>query len=381
MPLRILQLNSARKYVGEAAHTLNLTEALRRAGHSVWLGLREGFETHTHAQARALDPLPFRFESRWNPLHDWADMARIAELIREHRIDVVHAHRSKEHWLAALAQRRLKRKIPVVRTRHLTRPLSAHLFNRWLARRTARMIVVSKAVEADVRSTKLYPDAHVALIPGGLDLERYARTGRREAVRAELKLDPDALVTACVARLMPIKGHDVLLRAWTTVHAAHPSAVLLLVGGGGRQEALAAQARAAKLEDRVRFLGRQDPRAVAGLLEAADAGVLASTGSEGFSRAVLEYMALALPVVGTTVGAIPDLVEPEISGKLVPPGDAEALGRALRDLLALPAEVRAAWGAAGRARAEAYHGYAAWVRAHERVYAEAGATGTGSTPS
>ncbi|MCZ7644706.1 MAG: glycosyltransferase family 4 protein [Planctomycetota bacterium] len=368
MSLRILQLNSARLYVGEAAHTLNLTEALRRAGHTVVLGLREGHQTIEYARTRGLDPVPFHFASRWHPTRDLGDLKRLAALVREHDIQLIHVHRGKEHWAAIFARKLHALKVPVVRTRHLTRPLKNHLANRWLAKRTARMIVVSRAVEADVRGSELYSEAHVAFIPGGIDLERFRARGRREAERERLGLPPGAPVAICVARLAQVKAHGILLDAWARVLPKHPGAVLVLAGFGVLWADLKARVEREGFGTSVRMLGRVGADTVPGLLEAADVGVLASTGSEGFSRAVLEYMALGLPVVATTVGAIPDLVAPGVSGKLAPPGDAGALAAALDETFAADAAKREAWGRAGRERAEADYGFAAWAAAHERLY-------------
>jgi glycosyltransferase involved in cell wall biosynthesis len=370
MPLRILQLNSARLYIGEAAHTLSLTEALRRAGHSVWLGLREGYPTFEAARARGLEPLGLRLPHRFWPPHDLPDLRRLTKWVREHGIQVIHAHRGKEHWQAVLAVKLCGLKVPVVRTRHVVTPLKNHTANRWLARRTARLVTVSAAVAADVRRSGLYRDEQVRFIPGGLDLERFKRAGRREAARAKLGLSPGAPVAICVARFAIVKAHRVLLAAWPAVRKALPDAVLLLVGDGTLREACEAQARELGLGDAVRFLGRRPNEELPELLEAADVGALCSVGSEGFSRAVLEYLALGLPVVGTRVGAVPDLVTDGVSGKLAAPEDAVGLAAALREVLSAAPEQRAAWGAAGRARAEAKHGYATWAAAHEALYRE-----------
>src|SRR5476649_1102474 len=112
--LRILQLNSACKYIGEAAHTLNLTEALRHEGHAVWLGLRKGYETIERAQARGLDPAGFHMPHRWWPPQDGRDIVRVARMIREHNIGVIHAHRGKDHWQAVFAAKLVRRRVPVL---------------------------------------------------------------------------------------------------------------------------------------------------------------------------------------------------------------------------------------------------------------------------
>jgi len=378
--LRILQLNSARKYIGEAAHTLNLTEALRRRGHSVWLGLRAGFDTFREAEKRGLQPLGFHMPHRWWPPQDIPDIRRIARLVRENKLQVIHAHRGKDHWQAVLAARLYRLGVPVIRTRHVVTPLSGHAANRWLARRTAALVAVSRAVEEDVRRAGVCESGRIVLIPGGVDLELFAPAGaeQRAAARARLWRElPDGAaaqstsgpVAVCVARFAVVKAHRVLLGAWRSVAAQLPAARLLLVGDGRLTQECQEFVKAQGLARCVHFLGRRDD--VPELLDASDAGVLSSVGSEGFSRAVLEYMAKGLPVVATRVGAVPDLICDGVHGALAPPNDERALAEALLRVLAAPLVQRLAWGRAARAKAERSYGYEAWATAHEQLYGRA----------
>jgi glycosyltransferase involved in cell wall biosynthesis len=163
--LAILQLNSARKFVGEAAHTLNLTEALRRNGHEVLLGLRQGYATMDTAAACNLQPVGFHMPHRWWPPQDLPDIRRLARLVRANGVDIIHAHRGKDHWLAALSVRLCGLNVPVVRTRHVVTPLTVNPANRWLARRTGALLAVSRAVAEDVQRAKIYRERQLKLIP------------------------------------------------------------------------------------------------------------------------------------------------------------------------------------------------------------------------
>jgi glycosyltransferase involved in cell wall biosynthesis len=368
--LRILQLNSARKYVGEAAHTLNLSEALRQRGHTVWLGLRKNYDTFERAAARRLAPLGFHMPHRWWPPQEVPDIWRIAALVKKEKIDVIHAHRGKDHWQAVLASRMFGTRVPVIRTRHVVTPLKDHAANRWLARRTAALVAVSQAVEADVRRSGMYANAKIRFIPGGVDLSLFnpATRERRLAARTALNVPATAPAVVCVARFAVVKAHAVLLEAWKAVVEKIPAATLLLVGAGAKFDECKARARAMGLERNVAFLGKRMD--VPNVLDAADVGVLSSVGSEGFSRAVLEYMAAALPTVGTRVGAVPDLIEENVHGRLVAPNDAAALARGLLDVLGAPVQQRAAWGRAAYEKAELNYSYASWAAAHEMLYEE-----------
>src|SRR5262249_7200375 len=148
-PLKILITNSGRKWIGEAAHCLMLHEQLRAAGHRVWLAVRSGSELHRRAREGNLEHLALKFSSRFSPASDWRDVAALRDLIRREKIDLLHAHRGKDHWIGVAAARLCG--IPVVRTRHVVTPVKAHIFNRWLYHRaTAAVISVSSAAQASL---------------------------------------------------------------------------------------------------------------------------------------------------------------------------------------------------------------------------------------
>lgn len=167
-------------------------------------------------------------------------------------------------------------------------------------------------------------------------------------------------VIATVARLDAVKDLGTLL----TAVARLPDAELRLVGDGPERPALQELATALGLGARVRFLGYR--RDVAAILDGADVFALSSL-TEGMSLAVLEAMAAGLPVVGTRVGGMPDVVDDGVTGLLVPSRDPAALAAALRGLLDDPSR-RAAMGAAGRARVEARFSLAATAEAYLAAY-------------
>jgi glycosyltransferase involved in cell wall biosynthesis len=151
----------------------------------------------------------------------------------------------------------------------------------------------------------------------------------------------------CVGRLIPIKGHIVLLRALAQARAQVPDVVLDVAGRGPLAPALKAYARELGVEDAVRFLGFVSP--VQSALENAAIVVVPSLG-EGFGMVALEAMERARPVVASAVGGLPEIVADGKTGLVVPPTDAEALAEAI---VALAGDLSraAAMGQAGRERA------------------------------
>lgn len=151
----------------------------------------------------------------------------------------------------------------------------------------------------------------------------------------------------CVGRLIPIKGHIVLLRAFASARARIPGLTLDLAGRGPLEPALRALVKELDLEDAVRFLGHVVP--IAGAIEASAVVVVPSMG-EGFGMVALEAMERARPVIAAEIGGLGELVRDGETGVLVPPAEVEPLTEAICLLAGDPALARR-MGEAGRRRA------------------------------
>jgi glycosyltransferase involved in cell wall biosynthesis len=195
----------------------------------------------------------------------------------------------------------------------------------------------------------------VTVVRTGIDLDRFQADpegGRR--VRQELGIPPEAPLIGMVARFNPGKGHDILLRAMARVAGSNPATRCVLVGDalfGGEAKwkaRMRALVRDLGFGDRVVFAGWRDD--VPAVLTALDVLVHPPTTPDSLPASVLEAMAVGRPVVGAAIGGLPEIVAPDLTGYLVPPGDTGALAVAVCKLLDDPA-ARARMGAAGRQRA------------------------------
>jgi glycosyltransferase involved in cell wall biosynthesis len=164
-----------------------------------------------------------------------------------------------------------------------------------------------------------------------VEAERYPATVDREAVRATLGFAASDHVMTMVGTFKRQKGHEVLVRAFEGVVRRHRDLHLLLVGDGELAGAVRRQVEAARLSDRVHFLGTR--RDVGALLAASDSFVLPSLW-EGLPIALIEAMASRLPVVATDVSGTRQVMLDGVTGWLVPPGDADRLEAAINALLA-----------------------------------------------
>lgn len=225
-------------------------------------------------------------------------------------------------------------------------------------------IAVSSDVADTVRAAYRPPPGRLAVIPNGVDIERYAREVDRDAVRASVGVAADAPLAIVVAKLMTQKGHAVLLDALPGVLERVQALRVVLVGEGELRVAIEERVSGAGLEDSVTFAGNRGD--IPQLLAASDVFVLPSLW-EGLPMALLEAMASGLPVVATAVSGTREVVEAGRSGILVPPGDAAALGTALIDVLERP-ELAASLGAAARSRVEDCYSARAQAKRHAELY-------------
>lgn len=304
------------------------------------------------------------FETRSNPAMLWS-VRRVTSWLRRERIDLLHAHLPLAGVVGRMAGRWAG--VPVVYTEHNLQeryhPATRRL-NAWSWRLQDRVVAVSGEVAQSI-DRHLGSRVPVDVVRNGIPVDRFRpdpEAGRR--VRRELGIPEQAPVLGTVAVFRSQKRLDAWLRVTAEIHAADPSVRCLLVGDGPLR---------AELETAARELGMADVVAWPGLcsdvrpyLAAMDV-YLMSSAFEGLPLALLEAMAMELPVVATAVGGIPEVVVEGETGHLVDPEEPDRLAPPTAALLA-DADRRRRMGRAGRERVENRFGMARMARELEQIY-------------
>jgi glycosyltransferase involved in cell wall biosynthesis len=231
---------------------------------------------------------------------------------------------------------------------------SAQLALQRQAYRCAHAIVANSLAAAGLLRREGISDARVRVIPNGVDAGRSHAHREWRPIRAILT----------VANLRREKAHEILFDAVARLAPTHPDLRVRIAGDGPRAAELRALAATLGIAERVSFLGHRDD--IDALFADADLFVLPSR-SEAFPNSVVEAMAAGLPVVATTVGGLPELVEPDRTGLLVPPDDGAALAQAIASLIAHPERARVLGDKARETVARRYS-FDRMVRAFERLY-------------
>lgn len=347
-PLRVMRIIARLNVGGPAIHVTLLTRQFSERGHDSCLicgavGADEGdmiYYAEQHGVAPVILP---ELGRSIHPLRDIATTYKLYRMIRAFQPDIVHTHTAKAGFTGRVAAW-LARVPVIVHTFHghvfsgYFSPAKTRLFL-WLERITARMsdtiITLTDGLKRELADEyRVAPAAQFTVLPLGLDLAPFAQTGRHAGdFRAAHGIPPDVPLVGIVGRLVPVKNHALFFAAAAQIHAQRPDVHFAIIGDGETRAELEAQVAALGLRDVTTFTGWQQH--LPPIYSDLDVSVISSK-NEGTPVSVIESLAAGCPVVATAVGGLPDLLDAGALGRLVPPGDADALAAAILETLAHP---------------------------------------------
>jgi len=367
-PLRVCQLITELAPAGAERAVFELATRLDRDRFDVQVVALRGGAVAGRLAAAGVKTTILGVRCRW----DLPKLPRLAGLLRDERIDLLHTHLFHADLVGRLAA--CLAGVPhLVHTVHTVegrfRPLR-FAFARFFAKRCDRLVCVSPSVRADHARRTGLPDYSYRLIPNGVDASAFSRDQHaRRTLRQQWGLAEHDVLVAYVGRLDFDKGIDILLGAMAHLGARGSPMHLVVAGTGPRRGAVETFIDHGEGGQFTRALGFVED--VRGLLSAADALVMPSRW-EGFALSAAEAMAAGLPVIATRVPGLVDLVVDGQTGLLVDGEDVVALAEALHRI-AGDADLRAALGAAGTRRITRSFPIDACVAAHQRLYLEVAA--------
>lgn len=300
---------------------------------------------------------------------DLRALRRMRQLLRAQSFDVLHSHNIIAHDYATLSARGLAARC-VVNTRHGMGAAPAASGREWLYRRCMRwtdhVVAVCEAARSNLVERGGLPAAKVVAVPNGIHVGEFspASATARQRLADMLGVPASTRLIGFVGRLNWAKDVPTLIVAFALLHARMPDTALVLVGDGSLRAELDECVAAAGMVEHVKFLGdRSDVRE---LLPGFHLFAMSSV-TEGYSIALLEACAAALPIVATDVGGNAEIVHDGENGRIVPPRDAPAFAAALHDVLQ-DAERAEAMGLAGRAWVLEHGSFDGMVQHYEALY-------------
>lgn len=354
---------------GSGAVAAELGKQLARRGHSVhFVSYRQPFRLDEFTANLCFHEVDVTSYSLFEyPPHDLALAAKMAEVSRENKLDLLHVHYAIPHAISGLlAQQMLGSEAPkLITTLHGTditlvgQDRSFFEITRFGILRSNGVSAVSEFLKK-MTIEEFDIDRRIDAIPNFIDLSLYDRRAPRDR---SAFAPPGEKVLLHVSNFRPVKRVLDVVRILERVVREVP-AVLLMVGEGPERASAQALARRLGVHDRVRFLGRQDR--IEEIMLLADVFLLPSE-LESFGLSALEAMAAEVPVVGSDAGGLPEVVRHAETGFLLPVGDIEGMAARTIEILK-DDEHRRSLGAAGRARAASLFNADRIVTQYEGLY-------------
>lgn len=326
--LQVLHVIGGGEFGGAERHILNLASAIdqQKVFIHVCCLFNEPFLQVAKEHGLPAVAIPMKHKL------DFSVVGRLYSLIKEKSIDLVHTHGVRANLLGRMAAKLAGK--PVVTTVHSRLAFDypnffSRVANNWAERSTRGLTDHFIAVSQGLREVLLsehISDKKITVVYNGLDLDEFKPPEERGDFRSSLKLDDDVPLVAVIGRMHPVKGHRFLLEAAVEVLSTMPETRFLLIGSGPERQALQGLAKELKIADRVIFTGFMEDIVSA----LADIDVLAIPSlSEGLPVTAIEAMSALVPVVATSVGGLPEVIEDCQTGLLVSPGSGESLARGI----------------------------------------------------
>jgi L-malate glycosyltransferase len=257
----------------------------------------------------------------------------LARFIRRGKFDVVHTHDLYSNLVAVPAAAIARTPRIISSRRDLASwwwytPRNRRIL-RWIQRLSHVVIANSESVKRFLVDEDGFSPAHVSVVYNAVDPTRFASRSDRGILFPGR--GPDTYLFAVVANMHThTKGHKYVIEAVASLCKSHPEAHIVLVGDGALRSEFELQAKTLGVSENCVFLGARAD--VPAILSVCDAAILPSL-AEGFPNSVLEYLAAGKPVIASSVGGIPEVIEHGVTGLLVPPKEAGQLEDAMRFLL------------------------------------------------
>ena len=297
----------------------------------------------------------------FRPLSFLADFFRLRRFLVREKVDAVLVQKSPEQWLAFFVLKTIRRPIVFGRLRGVVFPIKPSGFNRWIHNSMHVILCSASCIVKRFADLPGFNQDHVKLLLEGIDTEHHKppTDEERSEARRAMKLKPDAFYIGTAGRPAPVKGHDILVRAFAKAckgKTVDGRPVRLAIFSDESRRGPGSYTDLGALCNQLGIWECTDLRPdfifdTRQIYRALNVYALPSRGSEGSSRAALEARATGLPLIASSVGVLPDLIQDGVNGKLVPPEDVDKLADAFNTVIASWDSAKL-WGAEARQTTE-----------------------------
>lgn len=333
--LTIIHTESSTGWGGQEIRILQESLGMLRRGHRVVIISPDKSNIFKRAKTAGIKVYHCDFQ-KWNPL----SFLRISSLIRREGVDILNTHSSSDSWVATLAARFLRNRPKVIRTRHLSTPISRSFVSRMIYDILPDAVITTgEEIRQRMINDNGFKAKRIFSIPTGVDLDRF------DPKRVMPAFKPKGFSIGIIGVLRSWKGHRYLIEAAPEILKSIPDAVFYIVGDGPQYKNIAGYIEELSLKDKVVMTGHRED--IPEILASLDVVVHPSYANEGVPQSVLQAMAMERPVVASDAGAIKEIVINGETGFLIEPENPEQIAEKVVELYRNPL-LRVKFGEKGR---------------------------------
>lgn len=353
--LTILHTESSTGWGGQEIRILEESLGMLRRGHRVIIVSPDKSNIFKRAESAGIKAYHCDFQ-KWNPL----SFLRLSLLLRRERVDILNTHSSSDSWVATLAARLLKDRPKIIRTRHLSTPISRSLSSHMIYNILPDAVITTgEEIRQRMINDNRFNASKIFSIPTGINLNRFDP----RKVKPALKLR--GFSVGMIGVLRSWKGHRYFIEAVPEILKSIPDAAFYIVGDGPQYENIERLIDRLLLRDKVFMIGHRED--IPEILASLDLVVHPSYANEGVPQSVLQALAMERPVVASDAGAIKEVVIDNETGFLIDPEDPEQIAKRVIELYKNP-ELRIKFGKAGRRLVEKSYSMEAMLDKVESLY-------------
>ncbi|MEW6711963.1 MAG: glycosyltransferase family 4 protein [Candidatus Riflebacteria bacterium] len=366
--MKIIQILNSPNWSGASNYCIQVSHELIKLGHQVLLLTEPGKPAYRAEKAGIPIDTTIRLNHR-NPALYVHAMKRMKNIFKNFRPDIISAHINEGAWMAGMIAKRFSPSTIVARVRTDIDPPKGHFINRFVHHHWTDHLIVGSMLHKKLCQQILdYDQEKISVVYGGVDSQRFSPVNPElRSFREEIKATPDEVLIGLVARLDPVKGHEYAIQAMQKLQQSKARVRLVALGYENERTFDWLHSLAAQLGVQHQLISFGLRKDISRVITSLDIGLISSVGSEANSRAALEFMACAKPVVGTSVGVIPELISDGEQGFIVPPRSPDQMADALRKLVENPV-LRNKLGQQARERVEQNFALEKFGKVMESVY-------------
>ena len=328
--LTILHTESSTGWAGQEMRIILEAREMKKLGHHIIIAAQPGSGIIPAIEREGFDKEILSMKKK-----DFiTSIIQFVTIISKHNVDIVNTHSSWDSWIASIAARISSRKPIIIRTRHLSTPVSKGLLSRMVYQYLPHLVITTgNSIREALININRFPHDKIVSIPTGVDLDVFCPRPVTNELRSKFGISKEGKAIGTIAALRSWKGHDYLLEAAKIIisdfipnksgQISNLNIKFVIAGDGPRYNHLLEKSKTMEMTDYVLFLGHRDD--IPAVMSMLDVIVLPSYANEGVPQSILQAMAMGKPVVASSAGSIPEVVHDKETGILVEPKNANAL--------------------------------------------------------